>query len=337
MNKLVSIVVPVFNTEKYIKKCIESLENQTYKDIEIIIINDASPDSSDSVIKELQAKYSNIKYIKLEKNLGVSSARNIGIENSTGKWLIFLDSDDTFYSNAIERLVENKKNTEELVIGNFSRQIGENIVKQDFLIKAGVYEVTKIANEVISNIPLNWLSCIGNKLYDLDIIKNNNLYFNGLEYKYNEDLAFIIDYLNVVNNIRIIEENIYCYLKRRGSSQHSYRKDSIKTITNARKKIRIFLEKFEVFEEKKEEYAKSMLEIYLGILLNDWKNKKEFYELCLYITTDFEYINYVKDYKKIGEKYISILAFLLRKNKFYYLYIYILILKIVQKIRSFYK
>ena len=337
MKDLVSVVVPVFNTEKYIKKCIESLENQTYKNIEIIIINDASPDSSDSVIKELQAKYSNIKYIKLENNLGLSSVRNIGIKNSIGNWIIFLDSDDTLFYNAIENLVKNKQNTEELVIGNFSRKIGENIIKQNFIIQEGTYEIQKIAKNLFSTISLNWLSCIGTKLYDLNIIKDNNLVFNDLKYKYNEDIAFIIDYLMVIKNVRIIKEDIYCYLERQNSIQHSYRKSSIKTITNARKKIRIFLEKFEVFEEKKEEYANSMLEIYFGILLNDWKNRKEFYELCLYIVNDFEYINYVKFYKKTGKKHIKFIDFLLRNNKYNCLYLYIIILKNLKKVRRFYK
>ncbi len=90
---LVSIIVPVYNVEKYIEKCILSIINQTYTNLEIIIVNDGSLDHSENIIKEYISKDNRIKYIKRE-NGGLGAARNTGIENATGKYIAFVDSDD---------------------------------------------------------------------------------------------------------------------------------------------------------------------------------------------------------------------------------------------------
>ena len=89
----ISIIIPMYNCEKYIKRCLDSLVNQTYKNMEIIVINDGSKDSSGEIVQTYVKKYSNVKLIN-KKNAGVSSARNLGIKESTGKYVAFVDSDD---------------------------------------------------------------------------------------------------------------------------------------------------------------------------------------------------------------------------------------------------
>ena len=89
----VSVIVPVYNVEKYIKKCLNSLVNQTLDEVEIVVVNDGSPDNSQKIIDEYTKKYKNIKsYVK--KNGGLSDARNYGIKKATGKYISFVDSDD---------------------------------------------------------------------------------------------------------------------------------------------------------------------------------------------------------------------------------------------------
>ena len=104
-----SIIIPVYNTQKYIQRCLESVFNQTYENYEVIVVNDGSTDNSEEEIKS----YKNIKYIK-QKNKGLSSARNIGVKKATGDYIIFLDSDDSIESNLLEEL-NNKINNEDVV------------------------------------------------------------------------------------------------------------------------------------------------------------------------------------------------------------------------------
>ena len=325
MNDLVSVVIPVYNTEEYIEECVESLIKQSYKNIEIIIINDASTDDSDTVIKKLKKRYKNIKYIKLSQNLGQSGARNRGIEESSGKWIIFLDSDDTLYLDAIEKMIlENKKG---LVMTSFCRKINNVVKKVNFQIKSEVYSKKDFAKVIYTLIPLNWISCIGTKLYNLDIIKKNNIKFDDKKYKYNEDIAFVFDYLNYIDKINTTNEVTYCYLKRKGSTQNSIRNNPLATIIEARKKVRSFLEKYEVFEEKKEEYGMSLLEVYFSILINDFNSKEEFIKLSQQILKSDEYNNYVKNLKKCKNKKEWILLEFLKKKRMSVLYIYVRILK----------
>lgn len=104
--KKISIIVPIYNSEKYFKKCIESLVNQTFKDIEIILVNDGSTDNSEKIIDEYIEKYPDlIKKINKE-NGGQASARNLGLKNAKGKYIFFIDSDDYIEENACEILYE---------------------------------------------------------------------------------------------------------------------------------------------------------------------------------------------------------------------------------------
>ena len=106
--KKVSVIIPVYNSSKYIKECIESVINQTYKNLEIIVIDDRSTDNSVEIIKSIKDK--RIKLIEQEKNMGVAIARNKGIKASNGDYICFLDSDDYWYKNKIEKQIKFIKN-----------------------------------------------------------------------------------------------------------------------------------------------------------------------------------------------------------------------------------
>ena len=114
----ISIIVPVYNVEKYLKECLDSLINQTLEDIEIICINDGSTDNSLAILEEYQKKDSRIKVFS-QRNQGVSAARNLGIEKATGEYLTFLDSDDRLELNTCEILYKETiaKNSDFLFFG----------------------------------------------------------------------------------------------------------------------------------------------------------------------------------------------------------------------------
>ena len=106
IDDLVSIITPVYNAERFIKETIKSVQSQTYKNWEMILIDDCSTDSSEKIIKEYMRVDNRIRYIKLEENIGVSSARNKAIEKSKGRYIAFLDSDDIWKSNKLKEQID---------------------------------------------------------------------------------------------------------------------------------------------------------------------------------------------------------------------------------------
>ena len=113
----VSIVIPIYNVEKYLKKCIDSIINQTYENLEIILVDDESPDNCPKICDDYKTIDSRIKVIH-QKNQGLSGARNTGLKEATGKYIMFQDSDDTLENNSIEKLYQAiKKYNAKIVIG----------------------------------------------------------------------------------------------------------------------------------------------------------------------------------------------------------------------------
>ncbi|MFU0826465.1 MAG: Glyco-trans-2-like domain-containing protein [Lachnoclostridium sp.] len=100
----VSIIVPVYNVEKYLRQCMESLVNQTLKEIEIIVVNDGSPDNSIKILEEYEKKYPDMVKVFTTENRGVSHARNYGLDHATGEYIMFVDSDDFVELNMAEKL-----------------------------------------------------------------------------------------------------------------------------------------------------------------------------------------------------------------------------------------
>ena len=106
MNKKVSILVAVYNVEKYLRRCLDSLISQTYQNIEIILVDDCSTDNSLSICYEYAKKYKRVTVVKKQENTGLSDVRNIGIEHSTGDYIMFIDSDDYVCENFVEEMVK---------------------------------------------------------------------------------------------------------------------------------------------------------------------------------------------------------------------------------------
>lgn len=120
VNPLISVIIPVYNVEQFLEKCLKSVLSQTYKNIEIILVNDGSSDNSGKICEEFSRKYSCIKYVD-KKNEGVSKARQTGFLNSSGEWIVFVDSDDEIPADAIEKLIrEVDANSDlDIVIGGY--------------------------------------------------------------------------------------------------------------------------------------------------------------------------------------------------------------------------
>lgn len=198
----VSIIVPVYNTAKYLSMCIESLINQTLKDIEIILINDGSTDESESIIKKYKDK--RIKYIS-KKNEGIGKTRNLGIEIASGEYLAFIDSDDYIESNFCE-VMYNKaiKDKCDIVICDYFEDINNELKEIKF---ASFKDTNLKENPEIINL-INLGPC--NKIYKKDLFKNQkNRFVENLKY---EDAPFVCRLLLSAKKIGKIDECLAHYV-----------------------------------------------------------------------------------------------------------------------------
>ena len=174
MNKKVSVIIPNYNAGKYILKCMDSVIKQTYKNIELIVIDDGSNDGSWSIIQEYAKRNENISILH-QQNLNASIARNRGIEVATGEYLIFLDSDDILYQEAIEKMVSKiERDQSDMVIGNFyiTDKEGNPTRKCIFTDRDRIEENPILLNKIAPN--------PSNKLYKSDFIKRYDIVFGNV-------------------------------------------------------------------------------------------------------------------------------------------------------------
>lgn len=207
--KRVSIIVPVWNVEQYLRKCLDSLVNQTFKDIEIVIINDSSPDNSQEIIDEYKKAYPDLISCYIKENGGQASARNLGLKKCHGEYITFVDSDDWVDTQMVEKMYNQAINTNsDIVVCEAYSVIDDNIKKLD-IFKSDNSDVHK---RYIINTPG---ACWG-QLIKKDIIVNNDLYF--LEHHFYEDIAVMPALCLFSKRITFMNENLYYYLVRTGST-----------------------------------------------------------------------------------------------------------------------
>ena len=200
----ISVIVPVYNTEKYLHRCVDSILAQNYTDFELLLVNDGSTDSSGTICEEYAQKDNRVRVFHKE-NGGVSSARNIGMDNARGEWITFVDSDDFVFDNYLENFDVNNNKDYDLIsqglkidknfngssVFGFSFNGGVN----DWLNKAteyGVFGYTVI------------------KLFKLEVIKNNNIRFNT-EIRFQEDELFVLSYLSECISVKSVSNVGYFY------------------------------------------------------------------------------------------------------------------------------
>jgi glycosyltransferase involved in cell wall biosynthesis len=214
----VSIIVPIYNVEKYLPKCIDSLVSQTLQEIEIILVNDASPDNSAAIMREYVGKYSNIKCIYLSENKCLGGARNEGIKVAEGKYVSFVDSDDYVDITMFDKMYQKAEETSsELTYCMFQRidEAGKHL-KNDFLYPP------EFAGEISENKIRGYFhkpSYAWGKLFKRDIIMDNNILFpEHLKY---EDSFFMLQIAINLTKAAMVPEALYYYLQRKTSILNS--------------------------------------------------------------------------------------------------------------------
>lgn len=264
---LVSIIIPVYNTEKYLRQCLDSVVNQTLKDIEIICVNDGSTDNSLNILKEYKEKDNRIKVFNIE-NHGVSYARNLGLNNVSGEYVVFIDSDDYVNDVFIEELYNNELETFSDLV--FSGRILKN--KDDKIISKW------IPKKEISYNPINdyddftqWHTVV-EKLFKYDIIKQNRLYFDET-LCYGEDSLFLTQYLSYCYKITAVKKAMYTVVENKYSLSRNLkykekRKHQKQIVLNKNKEI-------------KDSYIKNNNYPLVSIILTLYEIKPEYLNDCL--------------------------------------------------------
>lgn len=202
----VSVIVPVYNVEDYLEKSLDSLVNQTLKDIEIIIVNDGTPDNSQKIIDKYAKKYKNVKaYIK--ENGGLSDARNFGIKKATGEYIAFLDSDDYVTTDMYEKMYQKATS------GNFDMVVCDlNYIYGDKVVPA--YSNIKTDTKDIKKVMLNIYPAAWNKIFKRDLFKKKIEFKKGVWF---EDVEFLYRLLPYVKSIGVVHEHFNQYVQREGS------------------------------------------------------------------------------------------------------------------------
>lgn len=285
----VSIIIPIYNVEKYLDKSVQSARNQTLQDIEIILVDDESPDGCPQMCDEYAMLDSRIKVVH-KKNGGLGFARNSGLEIATGKFVTFLDSDDFVDLYTYEHLYNiAKAENFDAVYYKFERFVNEDAVKDAEVCN----KITKYKNEGVKDLMLDIIasepsakvdhkihcsSCTA--MYRMDIIKNNNVRFHSERELISEDLIFNLDFLKYANNIAFNNGAHYHYRVNPISLTSTIRTDRIEKNLTLYKYIKDNIENWGLNYDKGYErvcrlfigYSRNAISLYLNSKKS--KNKK---------------------------------------------------------------
>ena len=215
----ISIIIPVYNVEKYLRQCLESVVNQTFTDLEVICVNDCSPDNSAEILNEYAQKDKRIRVINLEKNGGVGNARNLALKEVASDYVMFLDSDDWLALNACE-LVYNKisKNDNDFVYFNYYKYYEETgstgYNKNKFKVLLKFFDTEQINPSELKE-PFACSSECWFKIYKTEFLRNNNLEF--LVGRNFEDQIFYSKVFCLAKSVSVINEPLLYYRQRNSS------------------------------------------------------------------------------------------------------------------------
>lgn len=315
--KKISIIVPVYNCSEYLEKCLNSLVNQTYKDFEIILIDDGSTDDSLYICKKYSKKYSDIVLIT-QQNSGQGKARNKGINFAKGHYVTFVDSDDWIDKKMLQKLYNaSNDGTADIVIGDLTKVMD----------KKNIY--FKNYNEILNNPTRNFIiSHTGPvcKLIKTSLLKDNNLLF--LENRIYEDLALMPLIGLYIKKVKYVNEALYYYRIRNNSTMKSNKKlDDIFIVMD-------YLEKKFGVLDKEKEYAEELEYLFIEHLLYsaslryinllEYSNKID--KIVDVINTKYHNWKENKIYKRKSIKFKLVIN-LIYKKKYK-------LLKIVKKLRN---
>lgn len=279
-----SFIVPVYNTEKYLDKCLNSLVNQTYKDFDIVIINDGSKDNSQNIIDKYVDKYDFIKCIK-QKNSGLSVARNNGLKKCRGKFVLFIDSDDYIEKDTLKKIDDSINEDTDLLRFQLFIEDELGVSKINYFEKEFFNLNGREAFEMISSYRFVELACL--YVYRKEYLIDNNFYFKPN--MYHEDFGLIPIVIYSADKVTSINNPLYHYIQRDESIMHNKNYDKIL------KKADDFFKQYEILKNaiKDKKYAAYDKSTYLSFISNSAIQK-------LRGLNKFDFNKYYKKLKSLG-------------------------------------
>lgn len=327
MNKI-SVIIPVYNVEKYLDRCLESVVNQTYKNLEIILVDDGSPDNSPRMCDEWAEKDSRIKVIH-KKNGGLSDARNVGVDNASGDWIYFIDSDDYIDLKTFEIMINAAINNDcDMAVAMYDNVVKDVVWHNDFGSKIDVMTSANYVKEYYDNV-FNKQFLLGscqiiacNKLMKKSIAKE----FPFPAGKLHEDEFTTYKLCYKCKKIAVVREALYFYIRH----------DSSITITKKTKTNFVYLdalkERFQFFKCNKEDELMQLALIHLMTTLI------EFYCIALDELNDKliakEIVADFKTYFKMAQTYKNNEYYKKNKNKFLFFNFSASLFKLLKNIKK---
>lgn len=236
-----SVIIPVYNTEKYLPKCLDSLFRQKFTDFEVICVDDGSTDNSLDIL----ALYKNITVIK-QTNKGSGVARNTGLQQAKGEYVLFMDSDDWLVDDALEKLIYAVKNSnlDILIFGGKTYSKGKlrigsysaNKIPKKYL--NHVFNKNEFKNEIFKFPSTSWT-----KLYKRDFLIKNHIHFQ--EIFVGQDQLFFVNSMLKAERISVLAENLYCYWKKRPGSVTANKKKTDYSPINVFRAIEQIIDDYE--------------------------------------------------------------------------------------------
>lgn len=267
---LVSIIIPIYNVEKYLENCVNSVINQSYSNLEIILVDDGSPDNCPKMCDDFSIIDKRIKVIH-KKNAGLGLARNSGLEIATGEYVIFVDSDDWIDLDTVEKMLSiAQKDNCDFIVAGFNRQYDENkiissnkctdvieIIKKSDIQEKILYPIlgslSKNSNDVEREM------CVWTNMYKLSIIRDSNIIFANEREFLSEDLLFNINYIMKINSAALVPYCFYHYRLNHVSLTNAYRKNRFSLLCNLYKHEKDLLSKYNIWSDAQERVYRTFI------------------------------------------------------------------------------
>ncbi len=312
---LVSIIIPVYNVEKYLRQCLDSVVNQTYKNLEIVCVNDGSPDNSIDILKVYAKQDNRFKVITIE-NQGLSGARNVGTEACTGEYLIYLDSDDWVDHNTIELAVDAMiDNSVDLVLWNYSKEYLQSsqpvkvfsertFFEGDDYIRLHQRLVGLTGEQLQHPEQCDSISTAWGKLYKAEVIKSNKIEFVDTKIIGTEDLLFNAEVFNHCASAVALPDCLNHYRKTNvGSLTKQYQPRFFDQWTELQRRLKIVCaEKDYLHQSVSNRVALSTIGIGLRII----SSSSAFYEKKKALNAVLNTPRYEEAYSRLDTKYLPL-------------------------------
>lgn len=323
---MVSVVIPIFNVEKYLDRCIESVVKQTYKNLEIILVDDGSTDGCSQKCDGWAIKDARIKVVH-KVNAGLGMARNTGIDNANGKYIFFFDSDDYVDETIVEKCLKSaiENNADVVVFGRNDVYDDEKIIPHSIKAHRDVFSGEEIVKELLPamfSYRMGFGVSAWGKMYDFEMIKRLNKRFVSEREIISEDAYFAVDLYPDINTVSLVCENLYFYRKRDNSLSRVYNPDRqnkndvfyLKTVDLVEKK-KINKDIIKYVAVRYQMYCVAAMKQICNSTLN---SKQKNTELDRILKNDILKSTLKQDIISIHNSNIKMFYFLL-KNKFYWI------------------